>query len=141
MLALALQEVDELVELFDEGQGAGLESRGITTLQGRVEGLLPVILQPLVAVVELCVAAVVKHCLECLAIETLLQALADVGDFCAVGTRGQFPAQAVGFHAHRACGIDRRGIALAEPGDQAGAQRARQCQYGNQNDRQTSARG
>ncbi|MCY1428556.1 hypothetical protein D9M71_444450 [compost metagenome] len=122
MFALALQQVDELVELLDEGQGAGLECYGIATLKSRGEGVLPVVLQLLVAAIERLVAAVFQHALECLAVEPLLQAFTDAVDCFAIGAGGQVPAQAVGLHAHRARGIDGRCIALAEPSDQTGAQ-------------------
>ncbi|MNZ64118.1 hypothetical protein D3C78_822800 [compost metagenome] len=141
VFALALQQVDELVELLDEGQGAGLERYGVATLKGRAEGVLPVVLQLLVAAIERLVATVFQHALECLAVEPLLQAFTDAVDCFAIGTGGQVPAQAVGLHAHRACGVDRCRIALAEPGDQAGAQRAGQRQHRDQDHRHARTRG
>ncbi|MNJ54414.1 hypothetical protein D3C77_498510 [compost metagenome] len=141
MFALALQQVDELVELLDEGQGAGLERHGVTALKRRVEGVLPILLQLLVATVEIGVAAVFQHRLEGMAIEPLLQALTDVIDFFAVGAGGQLPAQAIGLHTHGACGVDRRRITLAEPGNQTRAQGTGQRQYRNQDHRNAGARG
>ncbi|MNJ49577.1 hypothetical protein D3C77_448150 [compost metagenome] len=122
VFALALQQIDELVELLDEGQGAGLERRRVVTLQRRDQGLLPKQLKLLVAGFELGVSAIFEYGLERLAVEPLLQALPDAADFFVIGAGGQLPAQAVGLHAHRARGIDGRCIALAEPSDQTGAQ-------------------
>ncbi|MNF85780.1 hypothetical protein D3C84_681910 [compost metagenome] len=57
-----------------------------------------------------------------MAVEAILQAVGNAGDVFAGGACRQFPAQVIGLHAHRARGVDRRRIALAEPGDQPGAQ-------------------
>ncbi|MNR10154.1 hypothetical protein D3C85_1263890 [compost metagenome] len=141
MFALALQQADELVELVDEGQGAGLKAGGVATLQGGQQGLLPVVLQLLVTGLQLEVLAVFEHRFQCRAVEPLLQAVADALELDGFGPGGQLPAQVVGLHAHGTGGVDRRRIALAEPGDQPGAERTGQGQHGDQDHRQACARG
>lgn len=141
MFALALQQADELVQLFDEGQGQGLERRGVVPFQGRLQFVVPALLDLPVAAQQVGVGAVFQHGPERLAVEALLQALADTLDVFGAGAGGQLPAQVVGLHAHRARGIDGRRVALAEPGDQPGAQGTGQRQHGDQDHRQAGAGG
>ncbi len=141
LLALALQQADEPVQLFNEGLGAGLKCRRIAADQRRMQVFVPGLLELLVAALQVGIGAVVQHGLEGLAGEALLQALCNAGEFFGVGPRGQFPAQVIGLHAHRACGVDRRRVALAEPGNQASAQRTGEGEHGNQDHRETCARG
>ena len=141
LLALALEQADELVQLFDEGQGHGLKSTCIATLKCRVQIILPALLDLPIADLQIGGRAIFQHRLEGMAIEAGLQAVSDGSDFFAGSASGQFPAQVVSLHAHRASGIDGGGIALAEPGDQSGAQRAGQGEDGDEDHRQPGASG
>ncbi|MNN79698.1 hypothetical protein D3C81_1963650 [compost metagenome] len=64
MLALALQQADEPVQLFDEGQGAGLKRRPVATDQSRMQCLVPVLLDLLVAALQVGIGTVFQHRLE-----------------------------------------------------------------------------
>ncbi|MNE30687.1 hypothetical protein D3C80_1242190 [compost metagenome] len=64
VLALALQQADEPVQLFDEGQGAGLKRRPVATDQGRMQCLVPVLLDLLVAALQVGIGTVFQHRLE-----------------------------------------------------------------------------
>lgn len=141
VLALLLQQADELVQLLDKGWRAFAEEGAVVALDGRAQLLVPVLLDLPVALLQGAVGAVFQYRFQRLAVEAPLQALSDGLDLVGGGMVGELPAQVVGLHAHRACGVDGRAIALAEPGDQPGAQGTGQGQDCNQDHRDTGACG
>ena len=141
VLTLLLQQADELVQLFDKGRCALAKERAVAALDGRAQFLVPVLLDLPVALLQGAVGAVFQYRFQGLAVQAPLQALGDGLDLVGGGMVGEFPAQVVGLHAHRACGVDGRAIALAEPGDQPGAQGTGQGQDRNQDHRDTGPRG
>ena len=64
LFALALQQVDELVQLFNEGQGLDLKIGGIAALQCRAQILVPLLLDLPVADLQRGGRAIFQHRLE-----------------------------------------------------------------------------
>ncbi|MNF85781.1 hypothetical protein D3C84_681920 [compost metagenome] len=64
LFTAALQQADELVQLFDEGQGVGLEGRTIAPFQCRAQMLGPVLLELPVADLQSGVRTILQHRLE-----------------------------------------------------------------------------